>query len=139
VSDHISRDCPTCGSPNTAEIIYGFVDVAGLTDGLESGRIVLGGCDLSQSSARWRCNACGGEWGDFATEMKEIERQRAEEQARHRAQALARGRMEASLDPDGWVLCPHCNYSFSSKARMSWDGERHVTCGTYLRLLPASD
>jgi hypothetical protein len=119
-------------------MVYGFLDVRELADDLESGRVILAGCTLSASSPRWHCNSCAREWGDFAAQFEEIESQRQEEQSRRDAQALARGVMEALLYPDGWVLCPHCSRSFNSNARMSWDGEKHVTCGTYLRLLPAS-
>ena len=94
---------------------------------------------LVESSPRWRCNTCGSEWGDFAAMFERIERHREEQQARRDGEALARGVMEASLYEDGWVLCPHCGYSFNSTAGMSWDGEKHVTCGTYLRLLPSSE
>ena len=139
VSDEIPRDCPTCRSPRLARIIYGFVDVSELAADLESGRIVLGGCAVSKSSPRWRCNTCGREGGDFAAEYEHIERRREEERAGRDARARVRGVMEASLYPDAWVLCPHCGYSFNSKARMSWDGERHVTCGTYLQLLPTPE
>ena len=138
MSDEIPRDCPTCKSPRLARIVYGFVDVSELGDDLESGRIVLGGCAVSKSSPRWRCNTCGREGGDFAAEYEQIERQREEERAGRDARARVRGVMEAPLYPDGWVRCPHCGYSFNSKARMSWDGEKHVSCGTYLRLLPSS-
>ena len=139
MSDEVPRDCPICRSPYIAEIVYGLMDMSELADDSGAGRIVLGGCTLSKSSPRWRCNTCGSEWGDFAAMFERIERHREEEQARRDGEALAGGVMEASLYPDGWVLCPHCGYSFNSKAGMSWDGEKHVTCGTYLRMLPSSE
>jgi len=116
-------------------MMCGFVDVSELASDLESGRVVLAGCSLSESSPRWHCNTCGHEWGEFAVVFEALDRQREEEQARRDQEALGRGVMEALLHPDGWVLCPHCGHSFNSQARMSWDGEKHVTCGTYLRLL----
>lgn len=135
MTDDIPRDCPACKSAHIAQMLYGFVDVSELASDLESGRVVLAGCSLSESSARWHCNTCGHEWGSFAGLFQELDRQRQEEQARLEREALARGVMEASLYPDGWVLCPHCGRSFNTQARMSWDGKKHVTCGTYLRLI----
>ena len=137
MSDYVPHDCPTCGSHRIGRIVYGLVDVTKLADDLASGRIVLGGCTVSKSSHRWCCNSCGSQWGDFAAEFEQREREDMEEQVRRDARARARGVMEAPLYPDGWARCPHCGYSFNSKARMSWDGEKHITCGTYLRLLPS--
>ena len=138
MSDDIPLECPTCTSPRVASIVYGFVDVTKLADDLDTGRVILGGCDLSASSHRWHCNSCGREWGDFAAVFEHNKRQWEEQQAHLDAEALARGVMDASLYPDGWVLCPHCSLSFNSNARM-WDGEKHVTCGTYLRLVPRAE
>lgn len=135
VPDDVPRECPSCKSAHVAAIVYGFVDVSGLASELESGRVVLGGCDLSDSSPRWQCNTCGHEWGSFAVVLEKLDRQHEEERARRDRDALATGVMEAQLYPDRWVLCPHCGYSFNSQSRMSWDGKRHVSCGAYLRLL----
>ena len=135
MSNEIQHDCPACGSSRIADIFYGYMDVSAIADDLASGRIVLGGSSLSASSPKWRCNTCGHEWGDFEAVFQEWELRRAEERARFDGEARARGVMETSLYPDGWILCPHCGRSFSSESRQSWDGERHVTCGTYLRLL----
>lgn len=56
--------CPECGSRNVAKILWGlplFRDE--LEAELDAGRIVLGGCDVSDFDADWRCNVCGCEFG----------------------------------------------------------------------------
>lgn len=129
--DHPSK-CAVCGSSRVAQIIYGFLDVNSIAAELDSGRAVLGGCGLSDSSCKWRCNTCQHEWGDHALEFGEYRRKNREARARRDAEAVTRGGMDAPLYPDGWVHCPYCNCSFGP---LSWDGEKHKTCGTFLRLV----
>ena len=133
--DHPSN-CVVCGSSHVARIIYGLVDVAPLAAELDSGRAVLGGCGICESSCKWHCNACHHEWGDFALEFGTLHRMQREKRARRDAEALARGVMDAPLYPDGWVHCPYCHVSFGTTSRMSWNVEKHMTCGTLLRLVP---
>lgn len=52
------------------------------------------------------------------------------------AAAVSRGFLSATLHPDGDVRCPHCERVFSTRSTASWDGFRHKTCGTFLRLIP---
>lgn len=51
------------------------------------------------------------------------------------SRSAQKGELPASIWPDGYVLCPFCGKSFSSKSD-SWDGARHKTCGVRLRLVP---
>jgi len=52
------RKCPECGSTRIAEIFYGFPDFEAIKDDLESKRITLGGCCLTDDDPSWRCLAC---------------------------------------------------------------------------------
>jgi transcription elongation factor Elf1 len=53
--------CPSCGHSPLASILYGYV--VGIDDGLdkklEEGRIVLGGCCVSDDDPKWECTNCG--------------------------------------------------------------------------------
>jgi hypothetical protein len=42
--------------------------------------------------------------------------------------------LKAELDKSGWVTCPNCDKRFSTRSRMSWNGEFHITCGRRIRL-----
>jgi len=56
--------CPQCGSLRVAAILYGLpIFDDGLRRDLEAGRVVLGGCCVSNDSPAWRCLACGHKWG----------------------------------------------------------------------------
>jgi hypothetical protein len=55
--------CPFCGDERVAWIIYGLVSVEELRADLDAGRVILGGCSVSEDSPEWRCRACGHEWG----------------------------------------------------------------------------
>jgi hypothetical protein len=52
------RKCPECGSQRIATILYGFPDFEAIKDDLESGRIILGGCCISDTDPAWQCLAC---------------------------------------------------------------------------------
>jgi|GEM_PF-501286 hypothetical protein len=55
-----SRKCPSCGHSPLASILYGYVGFDdGLQKKLEEGRIVLGGCCVSDDDPRWECTNCG--------------------------------------------------------------------------------
>lgn len=55
------RKCPGCGHSPLASILYGYV--VGIDDGLDKklkeGRIVLGGCCVSDDDPKWECTNCG--------------------------------------------------------------------------------
>ena len=55
--------CPQCKCRNIAQIIYGMPAFSEeLEHDLDSGKIVLGGCLVSEGDAEWRCADCGTEW-----------------------------------------------------------------------------
>jgi hypothetical protein len=68
--------CPSCGSRDVARIVYGHPwpkphpDDSGeaaeraraLWEGVESGRIVLGGCCIFPNAPEWHCHPCGHRW-----------------------------------------------------------------------------
>jgi hypothetical protein len=57
-------ECPLCHSPRVADILYGYVlGIKDLQADLESGKLYLGGCFISEASPLWRCMACGHSWG----------------------------------------------------------------------------
>lgn len=54
------RKCPSCGHSPLASILFGYVVFDdGLQKKLEEGRIVLGGCCVSDDDPRWECMNCG--------------------------------------------------------------------------------
>jgi hypothetical protein len=127
--------CPRCGSTRVAQIAHGLIAIDdGVRADLDASRIVLGGCSVSEDSPLLHCVVCGNEWGELGPPSEaDLAEARAKEE-RLEAEARARGVMQAPLYPDGWVLCPHCSRSFDTTSNMSWTGERHVTCRTWLRL-----
>lgn len=55
--------CPKCGNENIAKILYGLLAFdEKLEKDLESGRIVLGGCEEDVSNHHWHCNTCKTEF-----------------------------------------------------------------------------
>jgi len=131
--------CPQCGAGTVAEIVYGLVDLSDpkLRETIDEGQVVLGGdAIISEEAKDWHCLSCGFEWGNQITErlmasFNEFEIARAQEDTL----AVQRGILEASVGANGWVTCPYCSRSFATYSKMSWDGERHVTCRTFLRLI----
>lgn len=52
--------CPACGGKPVAAISYGMpIPSDKLDRALESGRIVLGGCCISDDDPAWQCTVCG--------------------------------------------------------------------------------
>ena len=59
-------ECPACHSPRVAAIVYGLMEFTPeLERDLEEGRIVLGGCEVTEESKRWECVDCCHSWGDM--------------------------------------------------------------------------
>jgi hypothetical protein len=50
---------------------------------------------------------------------------------------LQKRALSAPVKPNGIVFCVFCGKTFSSKDSVSWDGQRHKTCGNKLKLFPA--
>ena len=62
------RVCPNCGSSRIADIQYGEPPAsASLEADIEAGRVVLGGCCLTEDSPRYCCLSCGTGLGELAT------------------------------------------------------------------------
>ena len=53
--------CPACGAVAVASIQYGYPDMSDprLKRDLEAGRVVLGGCCISDDDPAWQCTGCG--------------------------------------------------------------------------------
>ncbi len=43
--------------------------------------------------------------------------------------------MSATVQPNGWLRCPHCGKLFSTGSPASWTGRRHRTCGQKIVLV----
>lgn len=53
------RKCPVCGSFRIAEILYGLPEFsAKLKRDLDAGRIILGGCCITNDDPKWQCADC---------------------------------------------------------------------------------
>ncbi len=117
--------------------MYGFVDVSepSLREELDSGRAVLGGCVISEESKDRQCLDCGHEWGTkMIDRMEAHDRKLAAERAECDALAAKRGVWDAQVRSNRWTTCPYCGSSFATYAAMFWDGQKHLPCGTRLRL-----
>ncbi len=56
--------CPVCKSDNIAKILWGMPEYSKkLQKDMDSGRIFIGGCCISDNDPQWHCNECGYEWG----------------------------------------------------------------------------
>ena len=55
--------CPRCGGHDVARFLYGLPDLNVLREALRNKTITLGGCCVTDNDPRWRCNACGTDFG----------------------------------------------------------------------------
>ena len=56
--------CPACKTTDVAKIVYGKPALTRqVLEGLESGRIISGGCQIHNGAPGWHCNRCNQ---DFA-------------------------------------------------------------------------
>lgn len=56
--------CPECKNTNIAEILYGNIAITKhLQEQLDSGKAILGGCNINEHSPQWECNKCNHTWG----------------------------------------------------------------------------
>ena len=142
--------CPVCRSHGVAKIFYGLPGLGLWNDpdfqrDWNEGRIVLGGDGIVVAQCKdWHCTVCGHRWGEeFRRRFEQAEREfaeeaakRVEEAAEQESAAVRFGVLDAILQPDGrWTTCPHCGHEFSIYNENSWDGEKHLRCGTRLRLV----
>ena len=54
--------CTNCGSKNTIRIVYGYPSQETL-EIAKNGKVVLGGCIISDNDPAWHCNDCSNNWG----------------------------------------------------------------------------
>ena len=53
------QECPSCGSKKVATILWGYPEFSSkLEKNLKEGKIVLGGCDVSDNDPEWQCVDC---------------------------------------------------------------------------------
>jgi len=58
------RKCPECNNSEIAEIIWGYVDFNDEIEKLiESKKIVLGGCFVTEHDPKLECSSCHHRWG----------------------------------------------------------------------------
>ena len=56
--------CPNCGSTNIAEILWGLpAFTEKLKERLDEGKVVLGGCCISDDDPKYECNECKHRFG----------------------------------------------------------------------------
>jgi len=56
--------CPECKSKNVAWIFWGYPgDMSTIKEELDKGKIVLGGCIITNQDPKWECNECLHIWG----------------------------------------------------------------------------
>lgn len=54
------RKCEQCGSTKIANIFYGYPSISTKLDkAIQEGRIVLGGCVITECDPNWKCVDCG--------------------------------------------------------------------------------
>ena len=57
-SQHKPETCPRCGASKIADILYGMPAYSEVKDDLDAGRLVLGGCCVSDDDPPWECTVC---------------------------------------------------------------------------------
>ena len=65
-----SKLCPSCGSDQVLPIQYGFPPDE-LMEESRQGRVILGGCCISDESPEWHCASCDHEWGRLFSDQTE--------------------------------------------------------------------
>jgi len=65
------NSCPFCKSKNIARILYGMpASSKKLDKDIKSGKLILGGCFVSDNSPVFQCNECGKKWGERGSHSK---------------------------------------------------------------------
>jgi len=53
------KKCPVCGSSKIASYLYGMpIYDEKLQEDMDSGKIVIGGCCITDDDPQWKCLAC---------------------------------------------------------------------------------
>ncbi len=63
--------CPRCLSKDIATIQYGMP--VEMPEQVELGKVVLGGCCISEQSPKWQCQRCGYEFGKYMPSFENLE------------------------------------------------------------------
>jgi len=65
------RICPRCGSKKTAKILYGMpaMDIE-LQEQIDKGKVVLGGCCITDCDPVYHCNKCKKDFGAPTAELE---------------------------------------------------------------------
>ena len=56
-SENKPNKCPACGSQKVVRILYGMPSYEAFLDS-KAGKIILGGCVISDNDPRWGCIDC---------------------------------------------------------------------------------
>ena len=63
---HLSRPCPHCKATDVARILYGKPALTRqILEGLETGKIISGGCLIHPAAPQWHCNLCNTDFGQL--------------------------------------------------------------------------
>jgi len=54
--------CPKCSSKNTCRIVWGYPS-SNMMKLAQEGKVVLGGCIISDNDPMWHCLDCSNHWG----------------------------------------------------------------------------
>ena len=100
----VLQDCPACGGTGKRDRCY--EDPSG-----------------AQVCALEECADCGG-----SGVTGEVEPYFSAEQDQQQAVA------EATPNAEGWLRCPGCGVSFSTRDPHRWSGYRHLRCGQRIRV-----
>lgn len=57
----VYKKCPSCGSKNSAKIVYGMPSYE-LYEKAHKGKVVLGGCCIMEAAPQYFCKDCSYEW-----------------------------------------------------------------------------
>lgn len=65
-----AKKCPSCGSTNISEYLYGLVILDPEKDMDKYKNIVFGGCCIKSDSPKYHCRDCENDWGIYFKERK---------------------------------------------------------------------
>ena len=69
----MTMKCPQCGSEKIADILYGYPGFSPELDKLlDKGKVVLGGCCITDNDPLWRCTECGNDINEETKKRSEL-------------------------------------------------------------------
>ena len=136
------KNCPNCKSERVVVIQYGLpMDMAQVERDIKAEKIILGGCGISESLPDFSCLDCAHEWKKTISKKEKAKKEKTLnkmicEKDRALKKADSRGILEAKVNQYGFIRCPFCKTGFNvDKHHFTWDGERHLTCKTRIKLI----